>query len=206
MIAQKRKNPGDDLVTVFTKSEYQGRLLTDMEVLTWCFIIVIAGNETTRNGTTGGMLAFIENGHELRRVQQDMSLLDSAIEEIVRWTSPIIHFARTATRDYPLRDKLIREGDTVALFYPSANRDEEIFDDPFEFRIDRKPNRHIGFGVGEHFCLGAHLARLEMHVAYKYLLPRIEEIELVGPVDRLHSGLVGGVKRLPIHYKLRPAA
>jgi cytochrome P450 len=135
-----------------------------------------------------------------------MSLLDSAIEEIVRWTSPIIHFARTATRDYPLRDKLIREGDTVALFYPSANRDEEIFEKPFEFLVDRKPNRHLGFGVGEHFCLGAHLARLEMHVAYRYLLPRIEEIELAGPADRLHSGLVGGVKRLPIHYKLRPAA
>ena len=206
LIAQRRKNPGDDLVTVFTKAEYEGRLLTDMEVLSWCFIIVVAGNETTRNATTGGMLAFIENMHELRRVQKDMSLLDSAVEEIVRWTSPIIHFARTATSDYTLRDKLIREGESVALFYPSANRDEEVFEDPFEFRIDRKPNRHIGFGVGEHFCLGAHLARLEMHVAYKYLLPRIEEIELVGPVDRLHSGLVGGVKHLPIHYKLRRPA
>jgi len=206
LIAQRRKNPGDDLVTVFTKAEYEGRLLTDMEVLSWCFIIVVAGNETTRNATTGGMLAFIENMHELRRVQKDMSLLDSAVEEIVRWTSPIIHFARTATSDYALRDKLIREGESVALFYPSANRDEEVFEDPFEFRIDRKPNRHIGFGVGEHFCLGAHLARLEMHVAYKYLLPRIEEIELVGPVDRLHSGLVGGVKHLPIHYKLRRPA
>jgi cytochrome P450 len=150
------------------------------------------------------MLAFIENQHELRRVQQDMGLLPSAVEEIVRWTSPIIHFGRTATCDYPLRDKLIRKGDTVALFYPSANRDEEVFDAPFEFRIDRRPNRHIGFGVGEHFCLGAHLARLEMMVAYKYLIPRIEEIELVGPVSRLHSGLVGGVKHLPIKYRLRP--
>ncbi len=205
LIEEKRKKPADDLVTVFTKAEYDGRPLTDMEVLTWCFIIVIAGNETTRNGTTGGMLAFIENMHELRRVQNDMSLLNSAVEEIVRWTSPIIHFARTATRDYTLRDKLIREGDSVALFYPSANRDEEVFERPFEFLVDRNPNRHIGFGVGEHFCLGAHLARLEMQVAYKYLLPRIEEIELVGPVDRLHSGLVGGVKRLPIRYKLRPA-
>jgi cholest-4-en-3-one 26-monooxygenase len=205
LIEERRKNPGDDLITVFIQSEYEGRPLTDIEVLSWCFIIVIAGNETTRNGTTGGMLALIEHQHELRRVQADMGLIDSAVEEIVRWTSPIIHFARTATRDYPLRDKVIREGDSVALFYPSANRDEEIFEDPFEFQIDRKPNRHIGFGVGEHFCLGAHLARLEMQVAYKYLLPRIDEIELVGPVDRLHSGLVGGVKRLPIHYKLHPA-
>jgi len=206
LIADRRKNPQDDLVTVFTKARYQDRPLTDMEVLTWCLIIVVAGNETTRNGTTGGMLAMIEHPHELRRVQADMNLLDSAIEEIVRWTSPIIHFARTATRDYPLRDKVIREGQAVALFYPSANRDEEVFDEPFRFRIDRNPNRHLGFGVGEHFCLGAHLARLEMYVAYKYLLPRIAEIELAGPPDRLHSSLVGGVKHLPIRYKLHPAS
>ena len=206
LVQQRRADPRDDLVTLFTKCEYEGKPLSDMDVLTWCFIIVIAGNETTRNGTTGGMLALIENQEELRRVQANMDLLPSAVEEIVRWTSPIIHFARTATQDYQLRDKLIREGEAVALFYPSANRDEEIFDDPYRFRVDRQPNRHIGFGVGEHFCLGAHLARLEMIVAYKHLLPRIDEIELAGPVDRLHSSLVGGVKRLPIRYKLRPAA
>jgi cytochrome P450 len=133
-----------------------------------------------------------------------MSMLHDAIEEVVRWTSPIIHFGRTATEDYPLRDKVIKAGQSVGLFYPSANRDEEVFEDPYTFRIDRKPNRHIGFGVGEHFCLGAHLARLEMEVAYRHLLPRIDEIELAGPVDRLHSSLVGGVKRLPIRYKLHP--
>ncbi len=204
LVAERRADPKDDLITVFTQCEYEGKPLTDLEVLTWCFIIVIAGNETTRNGTTGGMLALIEHQHELRRIQQDPSLLPSAVEEIVRWTTPIIHFGRTANRDYQLRDKLIREGDSLALFYPSANRDEEVFEDPFTFRVDRNPNRHLGFGVGEHFCLGAHLARLEMQVAYKYLLPRIEEIELAGPVERLHSGLVGGVKHLPIRYKLRP--
>ena len=205
MVAERRANPKDDLVSAFIAAEYEGRPLNDMEILSWCFIIVVAGNETTRNGTTGGMLAFIENQAELRRVQADMGLLNSAVEEVVRWTSPIIHFGRTATQDYPLRDKVIREGESVALFYPSANRDEEVFEDPFTFKIDRKPNRHIGFGVGEHFCLGAHLARMEMQVAYKHLLPRIEEIELTGPADRLHSGLVGGVKRLPIRYKLRSA-
>jgi cholest-4-en-3-one 26-monooxygenase len=204
LVAERRKNPQDDLITVFTQCEYEGKPLSDMDVLSWCFIIVIAGNETTRNGTTGGMLAFIENQHELRRLQENMNLLAPAVEEVVRWTSPIIHFGRTAVRDYPLRDKIIREGESVALFYPSANRDEEVFDSPFEFQIDRQPNRHIGFGVGEHFCLGAHLARLEMQVAYRYLLPRIEEIELTGPAQRLYSGLVGGVKHLPIRYKLRP--
>jgi cytochrome P450 len=176
-----------------------------MDVLAWCFIIVIAGNETTRNGTSGGMLAFIEHQSELRRLQADPSLLVPAVEEVVRWTSPIIHFGRTATRDVELRGVQIREGDALALFYPSANRDEDVFEDPFTFRIDRHPNPHLGFGVGEHFCLGSHVARLEMQVAYKHLLPRIDEIELAGPVSRLHSGLVGGVKHLPIRYKLKRA-
>jgi cytochrome P450 len=121
----------------------------------------------------------------------------------VRWSSPIIHFARTASADTEIRGKKIRKGDTVARYYPSANRDEDIFEDPYAFRIDRRPNRHIGFGVGEHFCAGAHVARLELEYAYKYLLPRIEEIEVAGPVDRLHSNLIGGIKRLPIRYKLK---
>ena len=204
LVEERRKKPADDLITVFINSEYEGKKLTDMDVLSWCFIIVIAGNETTRNGTTGGMLAFVQHQHELRRLQQDMNLLAPAVEEVLRWTTPIIHFGRVANRDYTLRDKTIREGESVALFYPSANRDEEVFDKPFEFLIDRRPNRHLSFGVGEHFCLGAHLARLEMQVAYKYLLPRIEEIELVSPPERLFSGLIGGVKHLPIRYKLRP--
>ena len=134
-----------------------------------------------------------------------MSLLKPAVEEVVRWSSPIIHFARTASADTELRGKKIRKGDTVAMYYPSANRDEEVFEDPYSFRIDRKPNRHIGFGVGEHFCAGAHVARLELEYAFKYLLPRIEEIEIAGPVDRLQSNLIGGIKRLPIRYKLKSA-
>ena len=150
------------------------------------------------------MLAFVQNPDQLWKLQRQPELLAPAVEEVVRWSSPIIHFARTATADTEVRGQAIREGETVGLFYASANRDEEVFEDPFSFLIDRVPNRHIGFGVGEHFCLGAHLARLEMQVAYKYLLPRIEEIELAGPVERLHSALVGGVKKLPIRYKLRP--
>lgn len=205
LVEEKKKSPADDLVTLFTQMKVDGEPLPAMDVLTWCLIIVIAGNETTRNATTGGMLAFVEHQAELRKLQADPTLLKPAVEEIVRWTTPIIHFGRTATEDFQLRDKQIRAGDALALFYPSANRDEEVFEDPFDFRIDRNPNRHIGFGVGEHFCLGAHLARLEMEVAYKYLLPRIEEIELAGPVDRLHSSLVGGVKHLPIRYRLSEA-
>jgi cytochrome P450 len=203
LVEDKKKNPAEDLITLFAHAEIDGEPLPFMDVLAWCLIIMIAGNETTRNATTGGMLAFIEHQDQLRRLQQDPSLMSPAIEEVVRWTSPIIHFARTATEDVQIRDKQIKAGDALALFYPSANRDEEVFEDPFVFRIDRQPNRHLGFGVGEHFCLGANLARLEMTVAYKHLLPRIEEIELAGPVERLHSSLVGGVKHLPIRYKLR---
>jgi len=206
LVEERKKNPTEDLISLFAQLELDGKPLPPMDVLAWCLIIVIAGNETTRNGTSGGMLAFIEHQDQLRRLQKSPELLEPAVEEVVRWTSPIIHFARTASEDFELGGKKIREGDAVALFYPSANRDEEIFKDPFEFRIDRQPNRHLGFGIGEHFCLGSHLARLELQVAYKYLLPRIEEIELTGPVERLQSSLVGGVKRLPIRYQLRPEA
>jgi cytochrome P450 len=203
LVAEKRTNPADDLVSLFAHLKVDGQPIPEIDVLTFCLIIVIAGNETTRNGTTGGMLAFIENPDQLRKLQRNPSLLEPAVEEVVRYTSPIIHFARTATEDYPLRDKIIRAGQALALFYASANRDEEVFDDPDSFRIDRNPNHHLGYGVGEHFCLGSHVARLELAIAYKHLLPRIDEIEVSGPIERLHSSLVGGVKRLPIRYKLK---
>jgi cholest-4-en-3-one 26-monooxygenase len=202
LVEQKRKNPADDLVTLFTTLEYEGKPIPPMDVLTWCLIIVVAGNETTRNATTGGMLALIEHQDQLRKLQAEPELMRSAVEEMVRWTSPIIHFGRTATQDVEIRGTKIKQGEALALFYPAANRDEDVFPDGDTFRIDRSPNRHLGFGVGEHFCLGAHVARLEMIVAFKYLLPRIDEIELAGDVARLRSAFVGGIKRLPVRYKL----
>ena len=205
LVEARRADPQDDLITVFANAETDGKKLELIEVLSWCQIIVAAGNETTRNATSGGILAFAEHPDQLRALQSDMSLLKPAVEEVVRWSSPIIHFARTAAADTEIRGQAIRKGDTVAMYYPSANRDEDVFEDPDTFRIDRKPNRHIGFGVGEHFCAGAHVARLELEYAFKYLLPRIEEIEIAGPVDRLQSNLIGGIKRLPIRYKLKPA-
>ena len=203
LVEEKKKNPADDLISLFANAKIDGEPLPPLDVLAYCLIIVVAGNETTRNATTGGLLAFVEHQQELRKLQAHPELLPSAIEEVVRYSSPIIHFARTAVADYELRGKQIRKGDVLGLFYPSANRDEDVFDDPFEFKIDRDPNPHLGFGIGEHFCLGSHLARLELLVAYKHLLPRIEEIELAGPIERLHSALVGGVKHLPIRYKLK---
>jgi len=203
LVEDKKKSPADDLVTLFAHAEVDGKPLDFIDVLSYCLIIVVAGNETTRNATSGGMLAFVENQGEMAKVVRDPDLMPLAVEEIVRWTSPIIHFARTATEDYELRGKTIKKDDAIALFYPSANRDEDVFDDPYTFRADRKSNPHLAFGVGEHFCLGAHVARLEMTAAYKHLLPRIADIELSAPVERLHSSLVGGVKHLPIHYRLR---
>lgn len=203
LLADRRREPRDDLISLFAHAEVDGRRLTDDEVLIWCNLIVVAGNETTRNATTGGMLALIESPHALRRLQSDPGLLGSAIEEILRWTTPVIHFARTATRDTEIRGQRIRRGEVVAMFYGSANRDEDVFEAPFEFRIDRRPNRHLAFGVGEHFCAGAHVARLEMEYAFRFLLPRIESVELAGTPERLRSNVIGGYKRLPIRYKLR---
>ncbi|MDG2303361.1 MAG: cytochrome P450 [Candidatus Binatia bacterium] len=202
LVEDRRKNPQDDLITFFAEMEVDGKRIPDVDVLTWNLIIVIAGNETTRNATSGGMLALIEHQEQLRKIQGDVDLLKNGVEEILRWTSPIIHFCRTASEDTELGGRKIEKGQHLGLFYPSANRDEDVFENPFEFQIDRYPNRHLAFGVGEHFCLGAHVARLEMEFAYRYLLPRIEEIELAGPVVRLQSALVGGLKSLPIRYKL----
>jgi len=203
MIEEKKRKPDDGLVSHLAHARIDGKPLDPMELLGWCGLIVTAGNETTRNATTGGMLALIENQDQLRKLQAEPGLIDSAIEEVVRFTSPVIHFGRTAARDNEIRGQRIKKGDHLALFYPSANRDEEVFDQPDLFRIDRRPNRHIAFGIGEHFCAGAHLARYEIRKAYEYLLPRIEEIDLAGPPQRLRSTLVGGIKHLPIRYKLR---
>lgn len=208
LVKTRRANPQDDLVTLFAHAEVEGEKLSEMEVLLWCNLIVAAGNETTRNATSGGMLALIDHPEERRKLQSgiergDTAFLASGVEEMLRWTSPIIQFARTATRDVELRGKQIKKGDILALFYPSANRDEEVFEAPFDFRVDRSPNRHVAFGIGEHFCAGAHVARLEMEYAMRFFLPRLEEIELAGAPDRLHSSFIGGIKRLPIRYKLR---
>jgi len=205
LVEDRRSAPQDDLVSLFTHAEVDGEKLPLLDVLSYCQVIVGAGNETTRNATSGGMLALIEHQHELRKLA-DPANLRTGVEEVLRWTSPLIHFARTAARDTEFNGHTFEKGNVVALYYPSANRDEDIFEDPYSFRVERKPNRHLAFGVGEHFCAGAHVARLELEMAFKYLLPRLEEVELVGEPDRLRSNLIGGIKRLPIRFKAKPAA
>jgi len=205
MVADRIKHPTNDITSIVANARVNGQPLPQLELLSYFFLLVVAGNETTRNATTGGLLALIENPDQWERLRRNPSLMKSAVEEIVRWTSPVIQFARTAAEDTEIRGKKIRAGESVCLFYPSANRDEEVFDEPFRFDVGRNPNPHLAFGIGEHFCLGANLARLELEVIFRNLIERLEHAELDGPVERLRSSFVGGIKHMPIRMKLRPA-
>lgn len=206
LVNERRARPTEDIVSVVANATVDGAPLPPVELLSYYFLLVVAGNETTRNAMTGGLLALLDHPGEWAKLRQDAGLLDSAVEEAVRWVTPVIQFARTATEDYPLRGKTIRAGQSVCLFYASGNRDEEVFEAPFAFRIDRQPNPHIGFGMGEHVCLGAHLARLELRHAFAQLRHRLEACELAGEVARVRSSFVGGIKRAPMRWRLRPAA
>ncbi len=204
-LAEKRRSdPRDDMVSVLVNSSVDGQPMPPLELLSYYLLLVVAGNETTRNAASGGLLALIENPAELAKLRDNPGLVDSAVEEIVRWTAPVIQFCRTPVEDVELRGKQIRAGESLCLFYPSANRDEDVFEDPDVFRVDRRPNPHLGFGIGEHFCLGANLARLELQVIFRELATRLEEVELAGPFERMRSSFLGGVKRMPIRYRLRP--
>ncbi len=202
---ERRQRPRNDIISVVVGAKVDGKPLPPMELLSYYFLLVVAGNETTRNAMTGGLLAMLQNPAEWEKVKADPGLIDSAVEEIVRWTTPVIQFARTATEDYVLRGQQIRKGQSLCLFYPSANRDEEVFPEPFQFRVDRNPNPHIAFGRGEHVCLGAHLARLELRCAFKQLLARVRSVELAGEPERVRSSFVGGIKRVPIRWELESA-
>jgi len=205
MVAERIKQPTNDITSIVANAKINGQPLPQLELLSYFFLLVVAGNETTRNATTGGLLALIENPDQWARLKKDPSLLKPAVEEIVRWTTPVIQFARTATEDTEIRGQKIKAGESVCLFYPSANRDEEVFEEPFKFDIGRNPNPHIAFGIGEHFCLGANLARLELEAIFRQIVDRMEYAELAGPVSRLRSSFVGGIKHMPIKMKLNPA-
>ena len=205
MVAEKRKNPRNDVTSIVANAKINGEPIPTLELLSYLLILVVAGNETTRNATTGGLLALIENPSEFERLKSTPELIKSGVEEIVRWTSPVIQFARTAAADTEIRGQKIHAGESVCLFYPSANRDEDLFAEPFKFDVARDPNPHLGFGIGEHFCLGSHLARLELEAIFARLAKRLERAELAGPVQRLRSSFVGGIKHMPIRYQLAAA-
>ncbi len=203
LIDERRIDPRDDLVSELIAGAIDGEPLNEEQLVAYCELLVEAGNETTRNAVSGGLLAFSEHRREWEKVRDDPQLLPDAVEEILRWASPISHFTRTATEDYELREKTIRAGDQVALYFASANRDEEVFDDPFAFRVDRHPNPHLAFGFGQHFCMGAHVARVELETIFRHLLDRLEDFEVVGPLERLTSIINGSIKRLPLRYRTR---
>ncbi len=206
MVTERMKHPTNDITSIVANAKINGETMPQLEMLSYYFLLVVAGNETTRNATTGGLLAFIENPGEWQKLKKNPGLIDSAVEEIVRWTSPVIQFARTATEDTEIRGQKIKAGESVCLFYPSANRDEEVFAEPFKFDISREPNPQVAFGIGEHFCLGANLARLELKVIFQQLVERLDHAELAGTVERLRSSFVGGIKHMPIRMKMKAAS
>jgi cholest-4-en-3-one 26-monooxygenase len=200
-LAEGRKGQeGKDLVTVLINAEIDGEQLTEMEFDAFFLLLAVAGNETTRNLISGGMLALFDHPEQHARLLAEPALLPTAVEEMLRWVTPVIHFRRTATRDVELRGQTIREGDKVVLYYSSANRDEEVFAQPDVFDVARQPNEHLAFGIGQHSCLGLNLARLEIRVMFEEILRRMPKLELDGPVRRLRSNFINGVKEIPVRF------
>ncbi|WP_068161882.1 cytochrome P450 [Rhodococcus phenolicus] len=202
--ARRRAEPRDDIVSRLVCPDENGDTLTEMEFCMFFVLLVIAGNETTRNSITGGMQAFMDHPDQWRRLQCDPELVPGAVEEILRWVSPVIGFRRTPTCPAAIGEQPVERGDKVVLYYPAANRDGAVFDEPHRFDIGREHNPHVAFGgTGVHFCLGAHLARLELKVMFETLARRLDRVEPAGPARRLRSNFVNGVKSLPVRIHPR---
>ncbi|MGH9208764.1 MAG: cytochrome P450, partial [Acidimicrobiales bacterium] len=201
LAAEKRLNPTDDIISVLLNAEVEGESLTDLEFDLFFLLLAVAGNETTRNLIAHGMLALIENPGERAKLLDDPSLLPGATEEMLRWGTPVMHFRRTATSATEIGGHPIAAGDKVVIWYISANRDPEVFNDPYRFDITRSPNDHVAFGGGgPHFCLGSNLAKLEIRVMFEELLLRLPDMELDGPVQRLRSNFINGIKHMPVTF------
>lgn len=198
VVRHRRRRPGEDLVSVIANARIDGKPLGPVETLSYLLIVTIAGHETTSASISGGMKAFIDHPAERARFRPHPDAGRAMADEIVRWVTPVRHFCRTATRDCEVGGVRIARGESVALFYTSANRDEREFAEPYEFRIDRKPNRHLGFGHGVHHCLGRLLALTEIRAFFSMLLPQLREVEYAGPALGIESNLTGGLKSLPV--------
>jgi cholest-4-en-3-one 26-monooxygenase len=200
LATQRRAEPREDIVSTLLAAEIDGDELTDMDFNLFFMLLSVAGNETTRNAIAHGMNAFLEHPDQWDLLVADPDArIAGAVEEILRWASPVLFFRRNATRDVVLGGETIRQGDKISLWYVSANRDEAIFDEPFRFDITRDPNPHIAFGGGgPHFCLGAQLARLEIRVLFEELARRTPKLEALGAPERLRSNFIGGIKHLPV--------
>jgi cytochrome P450 len=199
----RAREPADDVINALTVAQSEG-LLSEQDFRNYFSLLMIAGNETTRHTISHGMLALMQHPSQMELLWDEPSRISVATEEILRWATPVLHFRRTATRDVELAGRRIARGDKVVTWYISANFDEAAFEDPYRFDVTREPNYHVSFGPGgPHFCLGAHLARLETKILFQELLPRIRSIEPTGPVERVRSNFVNGIKRMPVRVRAR---
>jgi cytochrome P450 len=204
LVAKRRLEPTDDLASVIANGIVDGAPMAMLETLSYLLITATAGHETTSSALAGGLLALIENPIQMAKVKADPSLWDrGAADEVVRWVTPIRHMIRTATEDYVLRGQKIIAGDSLAMLYLSANRDEDVFTNPYQFDIERPTARHLAFGIGAHFCLGRLLALTEIRTFFKQLLPALEYIELAGEPRFAESNFIGSLKKLPVRYKFK---
>ena len=202
---ERRENPRDDIMTTLLQADVDGDQLTDMDFNLFFLLLAVAGNETTRNSISHGIQAFCDNPDQYQALVHDPGLAKSATEEIVRWASPVMYFKRNVTRDTEIRGQAIKEGDKVSMWYISANRDEDHFDDPFTFDIQRNPNEHVGFGGGgPHHCLGANLARMEIYVLLEEMARRIPELERTDAPKALRSNFIAGIKHLDVKFPPGP--
>jgi cytochrome P450 len=196
--ADRRARPRDDLCSAIANARIHDALMPDYELLSYYMQMSSAGQENTAFSISGGMHALITHPGQFAKLRADPSLIDLAVEEIFRWTSPGRHLMRTATEDIEIGGQMIRAGESLALFFNSANRDEAVFDDADSFRIDRQPNPHVAFGLGQHVCIGAYLSRMELRAFFRALMTRLESAELAGPVSRTQSAIVTGIASLPV--------
>ena len=200
---ERRKNPTDDVASVIANAKINNEPLGHFEAMSYYVIIATAGHDTTSSSAAGGVLALIENPDEFVKLKNDPSLMSTAVEETIRWVTPVKSFFRTATEDYELKGRQLKKDDSILLCYPSGNRDEEVFENPFDFKVDRNPNKHLAFGHGAHLCLGKYLAKIEMEIFYEELFSKIKNIELNGTPEWVKASFVSGLKSLPIRYTLQ---
>ncbi|RAK64441.1 cytochrome P450 [Phenylobacterium kunshanense] len=202
MTEDRRRNPRGDLASIIANGQIEGQPLGHLEAMSYYIIAATAGHDTTSSTTAGALWALAENPAQFKKVKEDPSLIKGLIEESIRWETPVKHFMRTATEDTELAGKKIAKGDWLFLSYPSGNRDEAVFDNPYDFDVTRTPNKHVAFGYGAHVCLGQHLGRMEMRVLWEELLPRLESVEMDGPGRRMEASFVCGPKSVPIRFKM----
>ena len=207
IIQDRRQNPRDDLATMLATAKMaDGEAMGPIETFGYYLIVFTAGHDTTRNALSSGFAAMLEHPDQLELLKQNPKLAKRAVEEVIRWSTPVNYMRRRVLEDVELRGQKIRAGEDLALFYASANRDEDVFEDPFRFDITRHPNRHLGFGTGEHFCLGAHVARMSSQALLEEVGARVESLEYTGEASQIHSSFVVGLKSLPVRYRIRPRA